>query len=155
MKALTSEAGDPAAAVNGMTLFDTSIVLASLDPDEPQHLACDALLMAGDGLLYTHALAETFSILTGGRQGRRLRPSAATALIQQSVLPCVKLVALSGAQMLAALGECEARGVRGGAVDDLMHLMAARKAGAARLLTLDVRNFQALVRPGDPRIEGP
>ena len=33
-------------------------------------LACDALLAAGDCLLYTHALAETFSILTGvGKAG--------------------------------------------------------------------------------------
>ena len=138
-----------------LTLLDTSIVLASLDPDEPRHLACDALLAAGDCLLYTHALAETFSILTGGRQGRRLRPSAAAALIQQSVMPCVKLVALSGQQTLAALGECDSRGVRGGAVYDFMHLVAARKAGAQRLLTLDLRNFQALVQPGDPRVEGP
>ena len=40
-------------------------------------------------------------------------------------------------------------------VYDLLHLAAARKAKAEVFLTLDARNFQALVRPGDPRIESP
>ena len=67
----------------------------------------------------------------------------------------MQLVSLSGKDVVAALAGAEARGVRGGAVYDLLHLVAARKVGAARLLTLDVRDFQALVRPGDPRIESP
>jgi hypothetical protein len=35
------------------------------------------------------------------------------------------------------------------------HLAAARKAGAEVLVTLDLRDFQSLARPGDPRIEMP
>jgi predicted nucleic acid-binding protein len=57
--------------------------------------------------------------------------------------------------MMAALAECESRGVRGGAVYDWLHLAAARQAGAQALVTLDRRDFQALSRPGDPRIESP
>ena len=56
---------------------------------------------------------------------------------------------------MAVLAECEPRGVRGGAVYDLLHLAAARKAKAEVFVTLDARNFQALARPGDPRIESP
>jgi hypothetical protein len=33
--------------------------------------------------------------------------------------------------------------------------VAARKAGATWLLTLDLRNFQALAQPGDAHIESP
>ena len=139
----------------GGTLVDTSVVVASLDPDEPHHLACDRVLAAGQHKLYAHALAETFSILTGGRLGRRLHPAAAAGLIQESVLPFVQLVSLSGKEVMAALATAQARGARGGAVYDLLHLVAARKAGVSRLLTLDVRNFQALVLQGDPHIEGP
>ena len=36
-----------------------------------------------------------------------------------------------------------------------VHLVAARKCGAEVLLTLDLRDFQALVRKGDPRVEAP
>ena len=45
--------------------------------------------------------------------------------------------------------------VRGGAVYDYLHLVAARKAGVERIVTLDLRHFRALARAGDPRIEGP
>ena len=56
---------------------------------------------------------------------------------------------------MAALAKCEVRGVRGGAVSVLLHLAAARKAKAEVLLTLDARNFRALTKPSDPRIENP
>ncbi len=135
--------------------LDTSVVVASLDPDEPRHAACDRLMAAGEHALYVHALAETFSILTGGRLGRRINAAAATRLLDQSVLPFVSVQSLSGKDVMAALTECEARGVRGGAVYDLLHLAAARKAKAEVLLTLDDRNFRALAKPGDPRIENP
>jgi predicted nucleic acid-binding protein len=136
-------------------LLDTSVVIASLDPDEPRHATCDRLVAGGGHVLFAHALAETFSILTGGRQGRRLAASQAAALIDASVLPFVTLVALSGRETVAALRACEARGVRGGAVYDWLHLAAARKSGATRLFTLDIRDFQAIARPGDPEIVSP
>ena len=136
-------------------LLDTSVVIASLDGNEPRHAACDRLLAAGGHRLYAHALAETFSILTGSRQGRRLRPALAVELIESSVLPFVELVHLTGKETMAAIAETERRGVRGGAVYDGLHLAAARKAGAEALVTLDVRDFQALAKPGDPYVRAP
>jgi predicted nucleic acid-binding protein len=136
-------------------LLDTSIVIASLDADEPGHVECDRILAAGGHKLYVHALSEIFAILTGGRHTRRLRPGLAVQLVEDSVLPFVQLVHLTGKETMQAMVECERRGVRGGAIYDLLHLVAARKAGVDALLTLDLRNFQALVRPGDPRIQSP
>jgi predicted nucleic acid-binding protein len=136
-------------------LLDTSIVIASLDADEPQHAACDRLLAAGGHKLFAHALAESFAILTGGRGGRRVQPKLAAELIASSVLPFVELVHLTGRETMAALAEADRRGVRGGAVYDLLHLFAARKAGASSLVTLDLRDFQAITRPGDPAISLP
>lgn len=133
-------------------LLDTSVIVASLDADEPHHAACDRLLARGGHRLYSHALAETFSILSGGRQERRLRPALVSRLLEDSVLPYVRLVHLTGRETMAALADCERRGVRGGAVYDLLHLAAARKAGAQALVTLDVRDFSALAVAGDPPI---
>lgn len=135
--------------------LDTSVILASLDPDEAHHAACDRVVSAGGNAAFVHALAETFSILTGGRHGRRLGAATAARLIEQSVVPYVRTQALTGKEMMAALSDCESRGVRGGAVYDWLHLAAARKAGAEVLVTLDLRDFQSLARPGDPRIEMP
>lgn len=98
-------------------------------------------------------MAETFAILTGG--SRRLSPTAATQLIEKSVLPFVRTQALSAKDIMSAFGQCQKRGVRGGAVYDLLHLVAARKAGAETLVTIDGRDFQALSRADDPRIESP
>jgi predicted nucleic acid-binding protein len=136
-------------------LLDTSVVIASLDPDEPHHAACDRLMQSGGHKLYVHAFAETFSILTGGREGRRLSAASAARLIEESVLPYVDPIVLTGRELMRCLAECEARGVRGGAIYDMLHLEAARKSRADALITLDLRNFQALTRIGDPRIDGP
>lgn len=136
-------------------LLDTSVVVASIDPDEPQHAACDRLLSQGKHVVYIHALAETFSILTGGAGRRRLSAAIATKLLEESVLPFVRVQTLTAKDVMAAFAGCEARGVRGGAVYDLLHLIAARKAGAERLITLNGRDFQAFARSGDPAVEAP
>lgn len=136
-------------------LLDTSVLVASLVPDEAHHASCDRLLAAGGHAVYVHALAETFSILTGGRQGRRVPADVACTLIGESIVPFVRTVALTGRELTAALAECSSRGVRGGAVYDLLHLIAARKAGVERLVTLNLRDFQALARSGDPQVGAP
>lgn len=136
-------------------LLDTSVILASLNPDEPAHPACDALLARGGHRLYVHALAETFSILTGGRRQPRVDAAVAAQLLDESVLPFVETVTLTGRDIGRALADSRARGVRGAAVYDYLHLVAAKKAGVTRLLTLDRRNFEALAKAGDPRIETP
>ena len=136
-------------------LLDTSVLLASLDPDEPAHSRCDALLTTGGNQIYLHALAETFSILTGGQRARRVDAELAAMLIEKSLLPFVATISLTGKEVMGALAGARSRGVRGGAVYDYLHLIAARKAGVQRLVTLDQRQFQALARPGDPAIEVP
>ena len=136
-------------------LLDTSVVIASLDADEPHHEACDRLLSLGRHRLFAHALAETFSILTGSRMGRRLGPATAAELIESAVLPHVELVHLTGHETMIALAEAPRRGARGGAVYDWLHLAAARKARVEALITLDRRDFEALIRPGDPDVRTP
>jgi len=138
-----------------MAFLDTSVLVASLDPDDPQHGVCDQLLSAGGHEAYAHALAEAFSVLTGGRLGRRVAPDLASRLLEESILPFVKLRTLSERDTVAALRDSAARGVRGGAVYDWLHLCAARKAKAEAFVTLNLRDFQALVRPGDPLVQAP
>lgn len=137
------------------SFLDTSVLLASLDPDEPHHVACDQLVAQGAHGAYSHAFAECFSILTGGRLGRRVPAALAVQLLQESVLPFVQPCALDSAQLLQALASCHERGARGGAVYDLPHLAAARSASVQVFYTLNLRDFKALARPGDPRVESP
>ena len=136
-----------------MRFLDSSVILASLHEAEPHHDACNTLLLQGGHALYVHALAEVFSTLTGGTQGLRIGADLAHRLLRESVLPYVQAVTLDADEMMSALAHARARGVRGGAVYDYLHLVAARKAGAEALVTLDVKHFAALTRQGDPRVE--
>ena len=136
-------------------LLDTSVLVSALVDAEAHHEACAHLLGGGGAHVYSQALAETFSTLTGGRLGWRIRPALAFDLIEAGLLPYVKVVHLTDREIIAAMRESEAHGVRGGAFYDFLHLAAARKAGAQRLYTLDVGNFAAFHRSGDPEIGQP
>jgi predicted nucleic acid-binding protein len=136
-------------------LADTSVLVSSLVPDDPDHEACDRLVAGGTLSIYLQAIAETFSTLTGGRDSIRVDPATAAQLLEQSILPFVAPVALSSREMLEAVKGAHARGVRGGAIYDFLHLTAASKARAERLYTLNVRHFRSFQRPGDPEIVRP
>ncbi|MCA1962677.1 MAG: hypothetical protein LDL31_01885, partial [Prosthecobacter sp.] len=69
--------------------------------------------------------------------------------------PLLSVTALTPTEMLRAMRDAQSRGVRGGGIFDYLHLVAARKAKAARLFTLNLSNFQAIYRPGDPAIVHP
>ncbi|MDQ3624205.1 MAG: PIN domain-containing protein [Verrucomicrobiota bacterium] len=138
-----------------MAALDTSVLIAAMVEVEPHHQACDALLDRAGVRVYAHALAETFNTLTGGRCGYRLSPKQAAELIEDSILPYVEVVALSLREMMAAMNEAQPRGVRGAAIFDYLHLVAARKAKVRRFYTLDVSHFQSFHRPGDPEIAPP
>ncbi len=79
----------------------------------------------------------------------------AAELIGKSLLPFVEVVSITAVETMKALRECESRGIRGGAIYDYLHLVAARKARATRLFTLNIRHFQAFHRSGDPEIVHP
>lgn len=138
-----------------MIFLDTSILLAAVLEDEGEHEACLRLMRRKQLAVWTHALAETFSTLTGGRLGLRVSPALAADLIENSLLPRLQTIELSAQEYLAAIREAESAGVRGGALYDFLHLVAARRAGASHIYTLNHRHFSALARGGDPRIETP
>lgn len=136
-------------------VIDTSVLVAAIYAEELHHEACSDLLDQGGLALYSHGINETFSTLTGGRQSIRMSPDTAMSLLENDYLPGLTLVTLPLNRQLAALREAERRGVRGGAVFDYMHLVAARYAKAPRLYTLNLSDFQAFRREGDPEILSP
>ncbi len=136
-------------------LLDSSVLIAALAPDEPKHAESLALLMQGGNAVYAHAILETFSTLTGGRLGVKVDADLATKLLNETILPRVAVVELGAAELVAALQQARLRGVRGGAVYDFMHLVAARKAGAEILYTINFSDFRHLSREGDPEVRCP
>ena len=139
-----------------IVFLDSPVLVAALAEIEPHHQACAALLLGTHSLrIRSHALAEAFSTLTGGRLGLRLTATEAVQLLTVNILPRVKVVDLPAAAVLRGLATAESRGIRGGAVHDFLHLLAARKARARKFYTLNTRHFLAFHRPGDPEIAIP
>lgn len=71
------------------------------------------------------------------------------------ILPYAEPVTISTGEMLAAMRDSQARGVRGGAIYDYLHLVAARESRAPVLYTLNTSDFRSFHRLGDPDIANP
>jgi predicted nucleic acid-binding protein len=137
-----------------MIYFDTSVLVAAVRDDDEHHPACVAAVKRG-GCTSTHAMLEAFSILTGGRTARRYSPAFATRVIEVSFEKQLQPLSLTWKEIHHLLADCQARGIRGGAIYDFQHLACARKAGAKTLLTLNTKDFLAFAREGDPAIQAP
>lgn len=135
--------------------LDSSVLVASLVPDDPDHAACDIALSQPSNWISLHALNETFASLTGGRLSMRVDADVAAMMIRQSIVPCVQFVDVALEDILDAQKKARKQGVRGGAVYDYMHLVAARKAGVDMICTLNLDDFRGLWRDGDPKIQAP
>ncbi len=138
-----------------MRYLDSSVLVSSLLPDDPNYPACDALMGQPGNWTSPHALNETFATLTGGRLGSRIDADIAAQMIRESIRPCVQFVELTVDDILDAQAQARHQGVRGGAVYDYMHFIAAKKAKAEKIITINVTDFVCLKRDGDPNIERP
>lgn len=135
--------------------LDSSVLVASLTPDDPDHAACDSLLNQAGNWTSPHALNETFATLTGGRLGMRVDADVAAQMIRESIVPCVSFAELNVDEIVQAQSSARKHGVRGGGVYDYMHLVAARMVRAAALYTINLEDFHHLHREGDPEIVRP
>src|SRR4051794_30871077 len=105
---------------------DSSVLVAALAQNEDHHASCLAVIRTGNCMARTHAFSETFSTLTGGQLIGRFRPAQVVEAFQQTVLWRVRVADLSLDQVIDAMREADARGVRGGAIYDYLHLVAGR-----------------------------
>ena len=111
--------------------------------------------MQGGNSVYIHAILETFSTLTGGRLGVKVDAGLAAKLLNETILPRVHVVELGSVELMAALQQAREQGIRGGAIYDFMHLVAAWKAGAKSIYTLNLGDFLHFSREGDPDMRSP
>lgn len=135
--------------------LDTSILVAAVVATEAYHSACNRVLDQSGNTMYSHGLTEAFSTLTGGRRNFRLGASLVASILKEDYLPQISITSLTPNELLKAMAEAEGRGVRGGAIFDFLHLMAARKGKAAKFYTLNTAHFLAFHRPDDPQIVHP
>jgi predicted nucleic acid-binding protein len=111
--------------------------------EEEHHVAAlKALASSADGFTSTHAIAETFATLTSGRLEVQLNPAEAAQVIDANVIQRIPVVDLGLSDYQQAMRRSQTVGARGGAIFDMLHLQAARRGAATRILTINVRHFQ-------------
>ncbi len=127
--------------------WDSSALVAALHDEQLR-----SKLGRETGFTRSHALAEVFSTLTGGRLGFRYSPNDGSDLVA-SLAADLSLTDLSPEELLSALRRAEKLGVRGGRVHDYLHAVAAEKIAATKIWTFNLSDFQTLVQ--DISVESP
>jgi predicted nucleic acid-binding protein len=127
--------------------WDSSALIAALHEDSVR----DRLKREG-GVTRTHALAEVFSTLTGGRLGVRFDTDQVAAMVRH-LASQLRVVELETEQCLAAFDEARVKGVRGGRVYDYLHASAAIHHSCTKVYTLNLSDFSGLF--DDLDIEAP
>ena len=121
------------------TYWDSSaLIAAAVDPSVRERL-----VNSKRSTTRTHALAEVFSTVTGGRLGFRLGAGDATILLTD-LSHHLAFVDLSPKETLEALAQARKKGVHGGQVHDYLHATAAIKSTSKTLYTLNLRDFANL-----------
>ena len=97
-------------------------------------------------MLAAHSLAETYAVLTRLPGPNRLRSGDAIALLQANwgETPVVHLTAR---ETWCALSRAHRRGATGGQTYDMLIAASALKAGAATIVTWNVRHFARAATP--------
>ena len=113
-----------------------------VEEEEHHGAALKALASSADGFTSTHAIAETFATLTSGRLEVQLTPAEAAQVIDANVIRRLQVVDLGLSDYQQAMRNSQTVGARGGAIFDMLHLQAARRGAAKRILTMNVRHFQ-------------
>lgn len=122
-----------------MTFLDTGILVGALLKSHPEHAACLAAL-EGCTKPFTnaHALAETFSALTGFYRV----PTEVAAELTLSLRESLTVEALTFADYETAIREARSRGVMGGGIYDALHATFARRKKARRIVTRNPSHFE-------------
>lgn len=100
-----------------------------------------------EGVISTHSLAETYSVLTKLPPPYRHAPEQALLSIEENILKHFKTISLVGSDYAAFLREAVGSGIQGGTIYDALLLKCASKAGVDRIYTLNLKHFQSIAPP--------
>jgi predicted nucleic acid-binding protein len=120
-----------------MIFLDTGILVGALLEDHPEHPQCLAALNLPKAFTDAHALAETFSTLTGFYKV----PADAAAELTLSLPDVVEVDALALSDYETAISLAKSRGVMGGGIYDSLHATFARRKRATKIVTRNPSHF--------------
>jgi predicted nucleic acid-binding protein len=135
--------------------FDSSWLIGALIEDEQHHEVClkklDESISKGSAKAARHSLAEVFHTITG-KKG--LPPQQASELLLQNFSQ-VRWTEVTEDDYWQSVKSAHTRGVRGGAIFDLLLLRVAERENAERIHTLNQSHFMLFAPHLASRVCGP
>jgi predicted nucleic acid-binding protein len=137
----------------------TVLVAASLEAHVhyPQAKAALGRICRGVDAGFTsgHCLAETFSVLSRMPTVPKLTPQDVLAILEANVVPHFTLIVLAPSDYPQAVRDLAGRGLSGGRIYDLLHLVAARKQRLDRIYTFNETEWRNLAPDLESLIAAP
>ena len=134
------------------TFFDTSVLVPALVDQLGNHPVCfsaflDATTDDNRGVCSTHTPAECYSVMTALPLQRRVTGAEALQIVEHSIMSRLTVVEMDSADYQAAIRAVADANLGSGIVYDALHVVAARKSGCDRILTYNLKHFEALCPP--------
>jgi predicted nucleic acid-binding protein len=134
---------------------DTSVIVAGLLGWHRDHeralVLLESALASGRLLLPSRVLIESYSVLTRMPAPHRLSPRVAMELLSETLRDAAEVIELPASGRWPFLDDLVEDEVAGGAAYDAEIVATATRAGARRLVTLNVRDYERLA-PSDLEI---
>jgi predicted nucleic acid-binding protein len=140
--------------------LDTNVLVAACVEDHEYHSRALLVMQSvhngrNQGFVSAHSLVEMYAILTRLPRSPRILPLQAEVLVQENVMNRFKVVALTAREYGTLLRRLGGEETVGGQAYDVLHLECAKKSGADRIYTFNVRHFAALGSHLSSRITAP
>lgn len=132
--------------------LDTNVLIAAAIKQHPHFTRADEAIRRcvddeDTGFIHAHSLLEFHSAVTQLPKGLAVPPGRVPSLIDEGILPFVRLVSLDAKRIVKIETQAGEMGLVGGIIYDLYLLAAAEDADVDRLLTFNVAHFQRIARP--------
>ncbi len=134
-------------------LFDTSVLVAAVVDQLPNHVAAHGCFLqytgkGHTGYCATHTLAECYATLTALPLPRRVTAADALMLVEKNFSGRLRVIDLDTGDYMEALRRTAGLGLLSGHIYDALHVAAARKAGCERIYTYNLSHFRRLCAEG-------
>ena len=136
------------------TLFDTSVIVASLVEAHPMHQRAFPWLKRAkeknlELIIAGHTVAELYSVLSTLPTKPRISPAVAWRLIHENIEAIGKIVSLSATEYSSVIKKISEMGLTGGITYDALIAKVAEKSRVEQLLTLNSDHFKRVWPEGE------
>jgi predicted nucleic acid-binding protein len=133
----------------GSTFFDTSVLVSAMVTSHPAHSRTfpyfeKVFQEKETGFISTHCIAEIYAVLSVLPIKPKLSPLEVEKILQKNIYPKFEIISLSPKDYKNAVNRVSGLHLSGGILYDALHIEAAMKSGAEKLITLNHDHFEKL-----------